>query len=178
MKNFVVLVLSVFLAMSANAQSQGQKWLAEARKGNVKAMYQTALRYITGVDGLPKSTEKARYWAEKGGEAGHVGCMDVAASTYRDVETKRFESRRIYWAEKAGEAGSVDGMMKARDSYLDLEWKSKSDADILRCLERQMYWNDKMLVTPNLDDNGQCQHIKEMLEKKLAKYKAGETKEN
>lgn len=69
-------------------------------------------------------------------------------------------------------------MMKARDSYLDLEWKSKSDADILRCLERQMYWNDKMLVTPNLDDNGQCQHIKEMLEKKLAKYKAGETKEN
>lgn len=58
MKRRVVLLVSLFVAIVVSAQSVGQKWLADARKGNVREMVQTGKSYYTGTNGLPKTRQK------------------------------------------------------------------------------------------------------------------------
>lgn len=168
MKNFVVLVLSVFFALSSNAQSQGQKWLAEARKGNVKAMYQAAIRYHMGMDGLAKDEKKAQYWAEKAGNEGNVKAMMLAGQTYDDLETKKFDSRRIFWFKKAAETGDIEAMGRTRDTYSLLESKLVSKEDKRKSIEQYLYWNDRMLESDLPDKKREeCETMKRILNEKL-----------
>ena len=168
MKNFVVLVLSLFFAFSSNAQGQGQKWLAEARKGNVKAMYQTAIRYHMGMDGLAKDEKKAQYWAEKAGNEGYVKAMMLAGQTYDDLETKKFDSRRIYWFKKAAETGDIEAMGRTRDTYSLLEAKLVSKKDKRKSIEQYLYWNDRMLESDLPDKKREeCEWMKKIISEKL-----------
>lgn len=75
MKKKLLVIIAILFSVNLAAIGQGQKWLASARKGNVNAMYQVALRYHLGFDGIPKDMSKAKIWAEKAGNNGNVQAM-------------------------------------------------------------------------------------------------------
>lgn len=175
MKKTFLLIISILCLLQAHA-SDGEVWLQRARQGDVKAMYQTALRYSEGLDGLPKSVEKARYWAEKGAKLGNTDCMLLAATTYNDLRTARFESMQLAWNSKAGEAGSIDGAFQARNNMLILKYECETENDKRRALEGQIYWNEKMLANPLISTSEyasackQSLQIRDMLQKELEQF--------
>ena len=174
MKKLLFAFIAILFSMSVNAQ--GQKWLADARKGNVNAMYQTALRYKFGLDGLQKNGQKAAYWAESAAKKGNVDAMVLLASLYDDLKIKKFESKRLYWLVKAGQAGNTDGMMQARSAYLLLENYVITKGDKLKCLEQQIYWNNRMLEQSDVEGAGreQCERLVDILNKKIEELKDSE----
>lgn len=174
MKRLIFAFIAILFSMSVNAQ--GQKWLADARKGNVNAMYQTALRYKFGLDGLPKNGQKATYWAESAAKKGNIDAMVLLSSLYDDLKTKKFESKRLYWLVKAGQAGNTDGMMQARSAYLLLENYVITKDDKIKCLEQQIYWNNRMLEQPDVEGIGreQCERLVDILNKKIEELKDSE----
>lgn len=167
-KLFISMMLFM-VSCQMTAQDTGQKWLAAARQGSVNAMYHTAMNYYMGSNGLPEDLSKARYWAEKGGEMGNVKCMEVAIMLYDDAKQQLFQSKRLYWAEKAGKKGSIDAMLQARSIYTIIKGYMVTYADKRKCIERGMYWNDKMLAHPEYDAREQGLEIKKDLERELAK---------
>lgn len=162
-------------SINVHAQSEGQKWLNEARKGNTKAMLQTAIRYKSGLDGLAKDNSKARYWAEKAANAGNVIAMVFAGNTYDDLETKKFDSKKIYWHQKAADLGDEDGVFFLRNDYtLLLDYHYLSDkAEIKKCLELILYWN-KRLMEFSLEERSrrQCESIHDNYTRKLKELDA------
>lgn len=174
MKKLLFAFIAILFSMGVNAQ--GQKWLTNARKGNVNAMYQTALRYKHGFDGLAKNEQKAIYWAESAAKKGNIDAMVLLSSLYDDLKTKKFESKRLYWLVKAGQAGNTDGMMQARSAYLLLERYVTTKDDKIKCVEQQIYWNNRMLKQPDVEGAGreQCEELVDFLNKKLEKVQENE----
>lgn len=173
MKKIITYSLILIFSISAYA-ADGQSWLLKARQGNLNAMYQTAMRYYFGTDGLPKNIEKARYWAEKGAEGGNLKCMEFAGETYDDIKTAKFDSKRLYWHAKAGEAGSFDGAFQARSDMLRIEYACDNDVDKKRAVEGQIYWNEKMLANPTIYQDQaayqQSMQLRESLKNQLDDY--------
>lgn len=163
----VLVVIMLFLASGQLSAQNGQKWLAAAHQGSVNGMYQTAKNYLFGLEGLPQDNAKALYWAEKGGEQGNVKCMELAITLC--LRTSAPDSKCLYWAEKAGEQGSIDAMFQARNIYGSYAFKASTVAEKRKFLEREYYWNEKMLAHPDYDAREQGLEIKQRLEKELEK---------
>jgi hypothetical protein len=151
MKRIIFAMVACLFSIVLCAQSDGQKWLAEARKGNIKAMHQTAIRYYAGYDGLPKDLKKAVYWAEKAANSGNTDAMLMLYSCYNDVKENRFESKKLYWAVKAAQTGDTKGMKYARSAYSLLGSYVTAKDDKIKCVEQQIYWNNKMMEHPEID---------------------------
>lgn len=166
-------IIVVLLCVSSVWSADGQKWLQRARNGELNAMYQTALRYDYGTDGLPKDKEKALFWAEKGGNLGDVRCMTLAALIYSDAKKNKFESKSYHWNAKAGESGSLDGALGARNDALAIKRECSNDDERRRALELQIYWNEKILSYPeirnkeNVDAYNQSLSLRDRLNKEL-----------
>lgn len=173
MKRIIIAIVSIAFSLGLYAQSEGQKWLADARKGKVKAMFQTAIRYNYGIDGLPKNKQKAIYWAEMAANKGYTDAMVLLGNCYDDLKTKKFDSKKLYWLVKAGQAGNTDGMMHARSSYLLLKGYVTSKSDKIKCVEQQIYWNNRMLEQSDLGDMAreQSEGLVEFLNNELEKIK-------
>lgn len=174
MRRYILLIVTIMFSVGVYAQSEGQKWLADARKGNLKAMYQTAIRYNYGIDGLPKNKQKAIYWAEMAANKGYTDAMVLLGNCYDDLKTKMFDSKKLYWLVKAGQAGNTDGMRHARSSYMLLKNYVTSKSDKIKCVEQQIYWNNRMLEQPDLGDMAreQSEGLVEFLNYELEKTKA------
>lgn len=170
--SFLTLVL-IAGSINVHAQSEGQKWLNAARQGNTNAMYQTALRYKHGLDGLAEDNNKARYWAEKAADAGNIKAMVLAGNTYDDLETKKFESRRFYWYQKAADSGSEDGTFWMRQTYVRLLGELSDKEEKRKCLEQILNWNKRLMEFP-LDEwrRKDCEFIHDDYTRKLKELDA------
>lgn len=145
MKKNIVLLVSLFVVTIVCAQSAGQKWLADARKGNVRAMIQTGKRYYMGTDGLPKNRTKALYWYEKAANAGNVEAMLLVANFpkvygWNEFNEKRQDSQYMKWAEKAAEKGSAEGQMITVSNYEQLADWTEDPINKRHYLSKCIYW--------------------------------------
>lgn len=174
MKKKLLVLIAILFSVNLAAIGQGQKWLASARKGNVNAMYQVALRYHLGFDGIPKDMSKAKIWAEKAGNNGNVQAMLLAGRLYDDLKTKKFASKQLYWNKRAAEAGDLDGMMYTRSNYIILKSYLSTNSDKIKCVEQKIYWNNKMLAHPELGEEGreQSERSVDLYDKELLELKA------
>lgn len=173
MKKNLFVLFAILFSVNMTALCQGQKWLASARKGNVNAMYQVALHYHLGFDGIPKDISKAKIWAEKAGNNGNVQAMLLAGRLYDDLKTKKFASKELYWNKRAAEAGSLDGMMYTRSNYIRLNSYLSTNSDKIKCVEQIIYWNNQMLAHPELEEEERefCKRSVGRYEKELSELK-------
>ena len=94
--------------------------------------------------------------------------MMLAGQTYDDLETKKFDSRRIYWFKKAAETGDIEAMGRTRDTYSLLEAKLVSKEDKRKSIEQYLNWNDRMLESDLPDKKREeCEWMKKIISEKL-----------
>ena len=95
MKLFVFLIALLYV-QHTYSQDDGKKWLSDARKGSVIAMYQTAIRYLAGRDGLPLDKSKGVYWLKKGVEKRDLKSQYRLGMCYLDGEGVNKDELRGY----------------------------------------------------------------------------------
>lgn len=155
MKRRVVLLVSLFVAIVVSAQSVGQKWLADARKGNVRAMVQTGKSYYTGTNGLPQNKTKALYWFEKAANAGNTEAMLMVAqfpgvNGWTEFNEKRKNSQYLKWAEKAAAKGSAEGQMITISNYQSLaDWSIENNSKRMY-LSQCIYWCELLIKNTDM----------------------------
>ncbi len=175
MKRIIFAMVACLFSIVLCAQSDGQKWLAEARKGNVKAMFQAAVRYKYGFDGLPKSEQKAIFWAEKAANKGNSDAMQLLSLCYDDLKNKKYESKRLYWLIKSAQAGNLEGMKHLCSAYSLLTSYVTEQNEKIKCVEQILYWNNKMMEHPEIDSKLRdgCEKSVRLYNYKLEQLKSG-----
>ena len=91
--------------------------LVQARQGKVSAMSVVARCYHSGIEGLPKDTKKALFWARKGAQNNDVFSMYLAASWIHDLMEKGEKSERLYWALKGANRSDIELQMMTALCY-------------------------------------------------------------
>lgn len=114
----LLITLCIFCATDSIAQQKrGQRMLVLARQGKVSAMSVVARCYYSGIEGLPKDTKKALFWARKGAQNNDVFSMHLAASWIHDLMEKGEKSERLYWALKGANRSSIELQMMTALCY-------------------------------------------------------------
>lgn len=114
----LLMALCIFCTTDSIAQQKrGQRMLVKARQGKVSAMSVVARCYYSGIEGLPKDTKKALFWARKGAQNNDVFSMHLAASWIHDLMEKGEKSERLYWALKGANQSSIELQMMTALCY-------------------------------------------------------------
>ena len=100
--------------MAPDPQHAAKWYAAAAAKGNVKAMHNLAIAYLSG-DGVEKNTATAIDWFTKAAKGGYVdAAMNLAVLYDRGDGIDRSPRQALHWYDEAATKGDTEAKRRAK----------------------------------------------------------------
>ena len=123
------------------AELEVKRWREEAKKGDTDAMFELALCYEYGANGLEKDPKEAFKLFKKGSDAGDVYCMANAGECLLSGNgTTKYASEGLVLVSLAAERGSDFACYVLGECYYKGEFGIRKD------IEKAKFWLEKALA--------------------------------